>query len=226
MKIAVCGIGVAGGYLLSRLKDEHEIVGFERMTQEKHDSICAWGASKNKMSELCDKSNINFEDFIIHDGKNLYIDMNNLKQFDIKLKGLCTYDKIGLIHEMSKDCKVHYGVAPKLEELEAEYDMIIDATGFYRTYLPKPERDFYLPTYQYKIEYEDKVPMDDFYVRPFPYTNHLSMIEWITSVWRSQSNWSTYCLGYFASIFFEKLVCFLDVVFLVISCSNVSCFFS
>jgi len=168
MKIAVCGIGVAGGYLLSRLKDEHEIVGFERMTQEKHDSICAWGASKNKMSELCDKSNINFEDFVIHDGKNLYIDMNNLKQFDIKLKGLCTYDKIGLIHEMSKDCKVHYGVAPKLEELEAEYDMIIDATGFYRTYLPRPERDFYLPTYQYKIEYEDKVPMDDFYVRPFP----------------------------------------------------------
>jgi len=46
---------------------------------------------------------------------------------------------------MSKGCKVHYGVTPKLEELEADFDMIIDATGFYRMYLPKPERDFYLP---------------------------------------------------------------------------------
>jgi len=47
MKIAICGVGVAGGYLLSRLKAEHEVVGFERMTEQKHDSICAWGASKN-----------------------------------------------------------------------------------------------------------------------------------------------------------------------------------
>jgi len=138
VKIAICGVGVAGGYLLSRLKNGHEVIGFERMTEEKHDSICAWGASKNTMSELCDKANINFEDFVIHDGKNLRIDMNNVAQFDIKLKGLCTYDKIGLIHEMSKGCKVNYGVAPKLEQLEADFDMIIDATGFYRTYLHTP----------------------------------------------------------------------------------------
>ena len=58
------------------------------MTEEKNDSICAGDASKNTMSELCDKANINFQDFIIHDGKNLHIDMNNMKQFDIKLKGI------------------------------------------------------------------------------------------------------------------------------------------
>ena len=53
MKIAVVGIGVAGAYLIARLKNDHEIVGFERMTENKHDSICAWGSSKNTLIELC-----------------------------------------------------------------------------------------------------------------------------------------------------------------------------
>jgi len=168
MKIAVVGIGVAGSYLLARLKKDHEVVGYERMTEEKHDSICAWGTIKNKMNELCSKADIDFEKHVIHDGKNLYIEMSDHQRFDIRLKGLCTYDKIGLIHDMADGCEVHYGVAPKLEDLEKEFDLIIDATGFYRPYLPKIKKDFFLPTYQYKVKYEDEVPIDDFYVRPFP----------------------------------------------------------
>ena len=168
MKIAVAGIGVAGSYLLARLKKDHEVVGYEKMTEEKHDSICAWGTIKNKMNELCSKADIDFEKYVIHDGKNLYIEMSDHQRFDIKLKGLCTYDKIGLIHDMVDGCEVHYGVAPKLEDLEKEFDLIIDATGFYRPYLPKIKKDFFLPTYQYKVKYEDEVPIDDFYVRPFP----------------------------------------------------------
>jgi len=35
-------------------------------------------------------------------------------------------------------------------------------------YLPKLEKDFFLPTYEYKIEYQDKVPFDDFLIKPFP----------------------------------------------------------
>jgi len=34
MKIAVCGMGVAGSYLMARLKDDHEVVGFERMEEK------------------------------------------------------------------------------------------------------------------------------------------------------------------------------------------------
>ena len=167
MKIAVCGMGVAGSYLMARLKENHEVVGFERMTEENHDSICAWGSSKSKMQELCKKADIDFEKYIIHDGKNLHIEINDEHKFDIKLKGLCTYDKIRIIRDMIKGCKVHYGVTPKLSDLERDFDLIVDATGFYRMYLPKPADDFYLPTYQYKIEYENKVPLDDFYVKPF-----------------------------------------------------------
>ena len=167
MKIAVVGVGVAGGYLLSRLKKDHEVVGYERMTEQNHDSICAWGTCATEMRDLCSKSGINFDDFIIHHGKDMHIDMNNNERFDIKLKGLVTFDKIGLIKKMSEGVKIHYGVAPKLEDLEKEYDMIIDCTGFYRSYLPKIEKDFFLPTYQYKIQYEGKIPIDDFFVKPF-----------------------------------------------------------
>ena len=167
MKIAVVGIGVAGGYLLSRLKNEHEVIGYERMKEENHDSICAWGTSANEMRALCKKSEINFDDFIIHHGKDMHIDMNNNERFDIKLKGLVTFDKIGLIKKMAEGVKIHYGVAPKLEELEKEFDMIVDCTGFYRSYLPKIEKDFFLPTYQYKIQYDGKIPIDDFFVKPF-----------------------------------------------------------
>ena len=66
MKIAVCGMGVAGSYLMARLKDDHEIVGFERMEEQKHDSICAWGTIKSTMIELCDKVGIDFEKYVIH----------------------------------------------------------------------------------------------------------------------------------------------------------------
>ena len=163
------GMGVAGSYLMARLRNtEHEVTGYERSPKKRHDSICAWGTCKNKMRELCLKADYDFNDYVIHDGKNMYVKMNNQEQFNIGLHGLCTYNKLGLIQDFIKDSKVNYGSAPKLEELESQYDMIVDCTGFHRVYLPKLEQDFFLPTYEYKVEYENGVPYDDFYIEPFP----------------------------------------------------------
>jgi len=162
-------MGVAGSYLMARLqKTEHQVTGYERSKKEKHDSICAWGTIKSTMTDLCNKVEIDFNNYLIHDGKKMHVKMNNQEEFDIGLHGLCTYNKIGLIQDFIKDSDVHYGEAPSLEELEKEYDLILDCTGFHRMYLPKLEKDFFLPTYEYKIEYEDKVPFDDFYIKPFP----------------------------------------------------------
>ena len=149
MKIAVMGMGVAGSYLMARLKNsEHEVVGYERMPTERHDSICAWGTIKEELTNFCKKTGRNFDDFLIHDGKEMHVKMNDNVKFDIGLKGLCTYNKLGLIKDFIKDCNVIYGKAPRLEELEKEYDMIVDCTGFNRRYLPKMEQDFNLPTYE------------------------------------------------------------------------------
>ena len=166
MKIAVMGMGVAGSYLLSRLKDDHEVTGYERMTKDRHDSICAWGSSKSRMTQLCEMSGIDFGKYVIHDGKFMHISCAG-KKFNIALHGLCTYDKIGLIQDLVKNCTVHYGKAPAKSEIESKYDLIVDCTGFHRSYLPRIKNDFFLPTYEYKVQYEDKVPYDDFFVHAF-----------------------------------------------------------
>ena len=66
----------------------------------------------------------------------MHVKMNDDVKFDIGLKGLCTYNKLGLIKDFIKDSNVIYGEAPRLEELEKEYDMIVDCTGFHK-YLTK-----------------------------------------------------------------------------------------
>ncbi len=163
------GMGVAGSYLMARLaQTEHTIVGYERSSRERHDSICAWGTIKPVLDEFCKKVGRDFNDYLIHDGKKMHVKMNNDTKFDIGLHGLCTYDKLGLIKDFIKDSDVRYNSAPHLAELEEQYDIIVDCTGFHRMYLPKLEQDFFLPTYEYKVEYERGVPYEDFYIEPFP----------------------------------------------------------
>ena len=166
MKIAVVGMGVAGAYLVNRLSKEHDVIGFERMSEESHDSICAWGTTKAAMDELVSKCDLNFEDYLLHDGLNMHVEAG-INSFAIKLKGLCTYDKIQLIKDMSSSVKVHYGEAPSRAVLEQDFDRVVDATGFHRALLPKPKNELWVPTIQYKVKY-DKRPLDDFLIRPFP----------------------------------------------------------
>ena len=168
MRIAVMGMGVAGSYLMARLKGtEHEVVGYERSPQERHDSICAWGTIKPVLEQFCKNTGRDFGDFLIHEGIQMDVRMAGGTEFGIRLQGLCTYNKLGLIRDFIRDCRVEYGKAPKLDWLNDNYDMIVDCTGFHRGYLPRLERDFFLPTYEYKVEYENGVPFKDFYIEPF-----------------------------------------------------------
>ncbi|HLE34456.1 MAG TPA: NAD(P)/FAD-dependent oxidoreductase [Nitrososphaerales archaeon] len=166
MRIAVVGIGVAGAYLVNRLSKEHDVVGFERMSEESHDSICAWGTVKNVMSDLVRKCDLNFDNYVLHDGLDMRVDAGR-NTFDIKLKGLCTYDKIQLIKDMVEGAKIDYGSAPSRELLEKDFDLIVDATGFHRTLLPKPKYELWVPTIQYKVKYDER-PYNDFLIKPFP----------------------------------------------------------
>ena len=169
MKIAVMGMGVAGSYLMARLHGtEHEVTGYERSVKDRHDSICAWGTIKSVMSDFCSKTGRNFDDFLIHDGRRMDVKMARGDKFKIGLHGLCTYDKLGLIKDFIRDSRIVYGQSPKLEWLNDNYDMIVDCTGFHRSYLPRLKKDFFLPTYEYKVEYDNGVPYDDFYIEPFP----------------------------------------------------------
>ena len=126
MKIAVVGIGVAGAYLMNRLSDDHDnhVVGFERMPETQHDAVCAWATCKNVMSRLAKNCGLNFEDYILHSGKHMKVDLGGIttknqnsktddnNNIDIGLKGMVSYDKLKVIQDMIKGTKIEFGKVP------------------------------------------------------------------------------------------------------------------
>ena len=171
MKIAVVGIGVAGAYLMNQFNDMHDIqiIGFERMKEEEHDAVCAWATSKNVMVNYAKKCGLNFDDYILHDGKHMRLDLDENSHVEIGLKGMVNYDKLKLIQDMVRGNEIHFGKAPKKELLESEFDLIIDSTGFHRNYLPRLDYEMWIPCVQYKVKYENNsLPFDDFYLKAFP----------------------------------------------------------
>lgn len=171
MKIAVVGIGVAGAYLMNRLSDDHDnkVVGFERMPQSQHDAVCAWATCENVMAGLAQNCGLNFDDYVLHNGKHMRVELAEKNEIEIKLNGMVSYDKLQLIQDMIKGTEIKFGKAPRKEELEADFDIIIDATGFHRNYLPKLSNELWIPCIQYKVKYSvGKEPFGDFYLRSFP----------------------------------------------------------
>jgi flavin-dependent dehydrogenase len=170
LKIAVAGIGVAGAYLMNRLADYHDIhaVGFERMPQNQHDAVCAWATCENVMRGLAKNCGLNFDDYVLHDGKHMRVDLGK-STIDLNLKGMVSYDKLRLIQDMIKGTDIRFGRAPRKDELEAEFDVIVDSTGFHRNYLPRIANELWIPCVQYKVKYSSgDEPFDDFYLRSFP----------------------------------------------------------
>ncbi|MDW8062872.1 MAG: NAD(P)/FAD-dependent oxidoreductase [Candidatus Caldarchaeum sp.] len=170
MKIAVVGLGVAGTYLIRRLSEEHEVVGFDRQRRENFKAICAWGTSRNHIKQFLAKVDVDFDEYVLHIGENLILD-NGRESSTIPIKGLCTYDKARLQLDMTKGYKVFYGVTPTVSDLEKEFDLIVDATGVSRSLLPPAEKDEIVPCFEYHVRYNGRMPYEDFYVRVFPNTS-------------------------------------------------------
>lgn len=171
MKIAVVGIGVAGAYLMNRLSDDqsYQVVGFERMPKNEHDAVCAWATCQNVMVGLTRKCGLNFDDYILHNGRHMQVGLEEYGSIDIQLKGMVSYDKLRLIQDMIRGTEIKFGRAPRKEELESDFDLIIDSTGFHRNYLPRIENETWIPCVQYKVRYpRGKEPFDDFYLQAFP----------------------------------------------------------
>jgi flavin-dependent dehydrogenase len=173
MKIVVVGIGVAGAYLMNQLSDLHDVHvrGFERMPERDHDAVCAWATCDNVMKDYAKQCGLNLENYILHDGKKMRVDvgdgLNSSKNIEINLKGMVSYDKLKLIQDMIKGTDIVFEKAPNKADLEKEYDLIVDSTGFHRHYLPKLKNELWIPCIQYKVKY-DNIPFDDFYLKAFP----------------------------------------------------------
>jgi flavin-dependent dehydrogenase len=180
MKVAVVGIGVAGAYLMNQLSDHHDIhvKGFERMDEKNHDAVCAWATCDNVMEGYSKKCGLDFNDYVLHEGKKMTVDVgtgiNSGNNIYVNLKGMVSYDKLKLIQDMVKGTDIVFSKVPDKNELEQDFDLIIDSTGFHRHYLPKLDEELWIPCVQYKVKYDrigegnNGIPFDDFYLKAFP----------------------------------------------------------
>lgn len=163
LRIAIIGMGVAGAYLGAQLHEKHDVVCFERLPEKDFDAVCAWGTSKFGIAEFATECNLDFDDYVIHNGKNMYLDIPaGIKK--IPLIGLCTFDKKNFVKDMMRKCSVTYGTNIGLDFPKHEYDLVIDSTAS-RRLLPHLDDQLFIPCIQYLVEY-DNTPFDDFYLKP------------------------------------------------------------
>ncbi len=167
MKIAVVGTGVAGAYLMNRIPGEHQVEAFEMRTEKNWYTVCAWGTSQPFIRDLVKKAGFEFDDYVMHKGKKMIVDLGDEK-LEIPLRGLVTYDKHRMTHDMIKDKVVHWGEQVKEPNGPLkDFDMVVDATGLHRTLLPRLKEDLLIPSLEYQVKSKD-LPYDDFVIKPYP----------------------------------------------------------
>ncbi|MDA4128572.1 MAG: NAD(P)/FAD-dependent oxidoreductase [Thaumarchaeota archaeon] len=166
MKIAVVGAGVSGAYLLNRIPGEHQVECFERRPEDKWYTVCAWGTSEPFIKDMFKSAGFDFEKYVLHRGKKMTVDLGT-EQFEIKLKGLVTYDKHALTHDMIEGHNMHWGShVTEVDGNFSDFDIVVDATGLHRALLPKIENDIVIPSLEYQVKSKE-LPYDDFYIRPY-----------------------------------------------------------
>ena len=167
MKLAVVGTGVAGAYLLNRIPDGHQAEAFEMREERNWYTVCAWGTSQPFIADLVKKAGFNFDDYVLHKGRKMMVDLGD-EQLEIPLRGLVTYDKHRLTHDMLKGKKVHWGAQMKSADGNFEgFDEVVDATGLHRSLLPKLKEDLVVPSLEYQVKSKE-LPYDDFVIKPYP----------------------------------------------------------
>ena len=130
MKLAIVGAGVAGSYLGKRLQaDGHQIEIFESSKKESHWPVCAWGASKNMLETFSKDAGLNFDNYVLHRGKKLRMDLPDEKIEYLDLKGLVTYDKYQWEQDLCQRLRINYGYHCNPEsDFLSNFDYVIDCT--------------------------------------------------------------------------------------------------
>jgi len=172
IRVAVVGLGVAGSYFAARLSREtrHEVYGFDMLPYP--DSKCAWGGSKHELSRILKPFDMDFEEYILYEGRKLHVIFDGKGERTIPTVGLVTFDKNKVEERLiqlaaESGAKITRGRRVSLEDL-SNFDLIVDASGVYRSILPRISGDIIFPNLEYRVEYEGQPPYDDFTVIPYP----------------------------------------------------------
>ncbi len=145
MRIAIAGAGIAGSYLakLLGLKGIDSDV-FDGMNHDTRCGFrsCGWGVPFGIGTYLAG-AGLNLEKYLLEPMPSMHFDGL------VAQTPLCTIDKPRLLRDLIHDTSLEQR---NLGTDEAEdYDIVVDATGFARTFLPPCRSDLILPTRQHRV---------------------------------------------------------------------------
>ncbi|MDG6256903.1 MAG: hypothetical protein QCH35_04815 [Methanomicrobiaceae archaeon] len=145
MKVAIAGAGIAGGYLAALF----ETRGISADVYDGRDHAahctcrsCGWGAPKG-ISTYLHEVGLDLDDYLLEPMSPM--------QFDglVATTPLCTVDKPRLVRDLSRSVRL---TEQNLGQERAEdYDIVVDATGIVRAFLPPCRSDLTLPTLQHRV---------------------------------------------------------------------------
>lgn len=141
--IQIYGAGIAGTFLYHLLlKNGYKASIFE--IRESPDCRCGWGIAYREAKELYSEIGIKIDDFILTKPKKVIV--NGL---ELKNKGIAIFDKLRLLEELWRN----------VEFKKSDAEIVVDATGARRAFLPKIAKDRLVPTLQFmeKHEKEEKI---------------------------------------------------------------------
>jgi flavin-dependent dehydrogenase len=145
MDIAIAGAGIAGGYLAKVLEQKGispEI--YDGMNHETRCGCrsCGWGVPRG-IERYLSEVGLDFDSYFLESMSSM-----NFNGLAAKTP-LYTLNKPCLIRDLTKGSRL---IRQNLGVEEAdEYDLIVDATGIARTFLPPCQSDLVMPTLQQRV---------------------------------------------------------------------------
>ena len=158
MRIAVAGLGSSGSYLLHLLtRSGFEAFGFDPKKAGYY-IPCGYASNRHSMTDLLSWTNLDFSTYIESEAGEIIFSGASQREIRFRSRGMVTFDKNKLEADLLKDCKW------SRETVKGSYDLLVDATGVSRRYLPK-EEDYRMHTVEYLMDLEEKM---EFQFRYFP----------------------------------------------------------
>ena len=158
--IRIGGLGIAGSFLLNRLKHE----GFECEGYDPRPdgflTPCGYAVNWDVFAKYAKACELEPEIYLQARSNGAIFKNSSGKMIKFKTSGLCTVDKNRFVNDLVKDIP-HIRTALKHEK----EGMIIDATGISRSLLGPSPRDFTMRTMEYIVP---GTVVKDFLFRYFP----------------------------------------------------------
>lgn len=158
--IYIAGLGISGGYLLRRLKQEgFQVEGFDPKAAGFY-VPCGYATNRFRLDGLLKNIGMSADGYIESEAGRITISTEAGRELNFPSKGLCTIDKNRMEEDMISGVPYQRDRAPNPNEV----DILVDATGVSRYYLGAAENDFLMFTKEYLT---GKGKQDGFYFRYF-----------------------------------------------------------